>query len=292
MNYKYLDYTDPENIKKAIHNLYCCMPDPADFTIDVGSSIASGDPNAVLYLDNSSLLDTNALFVYKNSQLGVGTSNPAAMVHILASVATDKGLIVKGASAQTANLQEWQNNAGTVLSSITKDGYLGIGVLSPTAPIDLNNGVARIGVVRTSYINTHNNAFTVMRTDATAGNAAFYNKVNIGSSSLTPNSTLQVQGSFSGTPTTFSTTSTAGTSFSYIFTGTTTSQELDLPAGVSGRTYLIKNRGTQTFSIDPNGSEEIFSSSALGAGNTLDLLVGEGVIIQWDGSYWNVIASY
>ena len=33
-------------------------------------------------------------------------------------------LTVKGAASQTANLQEWQNSAGTVLASINASGQL------------------------------------------------------------------------------------------------------------------------------------------------------------------------
>ena len=35
---------------------------------------------------------------------------------------SSKGLIVKAAASQTANLQEWQNSSGTVLSKVDKDG--------------------------------------------------------------------------------------------------------------------------------------------------------------------------
>lgn len=38
--------------------------------------------------------------------------------------ATDKGLIVKGAAAQSANLQEWQNSVGSTLVSIDSSGNI------------------------------------------------------------------------------------------------------------------------------------------------------------------------
>lgn len=41
---------------------------------------------------------------------------------ITVGVATTKGLIIKGAASQSANLQEWQNTGGTVLSSIDSAG--------------------------------------------------------------------------------------------------------------------------------------------------------------------------
>jgi hypothetical protein len=38
--------------------------------------------------------------------------------------ATKTGLAIRGGAAQTANLQEWQNNGGTLLASVDKDGAI------------------------------------------------------------------------------------------------------------------------------------------------------------------------
>lgn len=43
---------------------------------------------------------------------------------LLTGAAANKGLIVKGASGQTANLQEWQNSAGTSVASVSAFGDL------------------------------------------------------------------------------------------------------------------------------------------------------------------------
>jgi hypothetical protein len=40
----------------------------------------------------------------------------------ITQVSTNKGLIIRGAASQTADLQQWQNSAGTVLSSINSAG--------------------------------------------------------------------------------------------------------------------------------------------------------------------------
>lgn len=37
---------------------------------------------------------------------------------------SNKGIVVKAAASQTANLQEWQNSSGTVLASISSDGSI------------------------------------------------------------------------------------------------------------------------------------------------------------------------
>jgi len=53
----------------------------------------------------------------------------------LAGNAGAKPIVAKGASGQTANLQEWQDNAGSPLSVVDKIGWLGVGAASPVSPI-------------------------------------------------------------------------------------------------------------------------------------------------------------
>jgi len=43
---------------------------------------------------------------------------------IYATSASTIGAVIRGAASQSANLQEWQNSSGTVLSSITNNGFL------------------------------------------------------------------------------------------------------------------------------------------------------------------------
>jgi hypothetical protein len=58
------------------------------------------------------------------SNFGVGATDDVATVNIGTSSATQKGLIIKGAASQTANLQEWQDSAGTVLAKVDPNGIL------------------------------------------------------------------------------------------------------------------------------------------------------------------------
>ena len=50
--------------------------------------------------------------------MNFGTTN----FSLYSNTASNIGLIIKGAASQTANLQEWQDSSGTILSSITSDG--------------------------------------------------------------------------------------------------------------------------------------------------------------------------
>lgn len=57
----------------------------------------------------------------------VGTSSYfSAALNVLARTTTEKGLVVRGQASQTANLQEWQNSAGTVLSRIDLNGSISV----------------------------------------------------------------------------------------------------------------------------------------------------------------------
>jgi hypothetical protein len=53
---------------------------------------------------------------------GVGTTSPGAMIQASTTAAGTKGLIVRGFTSQSANLQEWQNSAGTVLAYMDSSG--------------------------------------------------------------------------------------------------------------------------------------------------------------------------
>ena len=85
-------------------------------------------------------------FVYASS----GTN-----LQITAQNATDKPLIVKGASSQSSNLQEWQTNSGTVLASISSAGVLNVpgtttlGALTASGAVTLS-GLNSAGVVTTN----------------------------------------------------------------------------------------------------------------------------------------------
>ena len=81
-----------------------------------------------------------------NAEVTVSTDNAAR-----------KPLVVKGAASQTANLQEWQNSAGTVLASATSNGsitavYFGSSTAS-TAYIQPNLASGAIGIVTAGNAN-------------------------------------------------------------------------------------------------------------------------------------------
>jgi hypothetical protein len=85
------------------------------------------------------LTDGYSLIQFNYDTNGVGITTGAA---------AQKGLIIRGAASQTANLQEWQNSAGTVLASIASTGQInaGAGFYTDWAGV----GTGRIGAAHLS----------------------------------------------------------------------------------------------------------------------------------------------
>jgi len=64
------------------------------------------------------------MIIDSSGNIGLNSISPGAQLHVTTAAAATKGLVVRGASAQSANLQEWQNSAGSVLSAIKSDGSI------------------------------------------------------------------------------------------------------------------------------------------------------------------------
>lgn len=95
---------------------YCDENGENCFTADSvgGGSAEAAGPEGAIQFNSSSALSGSSNFVYTDD----GT------VELISGSASAKGLIVKGSASQTANLQEWQNNSGTVLGFVDKSGNL------------------------------------------------------------------------------------------------------------------------------------------------------------------------
>jgi hypothetical protein len=68
--------------------------------------------------------NTNRLHLTAAGLVGVNTSTPVGQFGVFASTDATIGAVIRGAASQTANLQEWQNSAGTVLASVGSAGQL------------------------------------------------------------------------------------------------------------------------------------------------------------------------
>jgi len=94
--------------------------------------------------------------------LGQSDSTSGTGVLGYAGNAGAKPIVAQGAPGQTANLQEWQNNAMTALSVIDAAGKLGVGIAAPVRQVHLqgNNAVFRMDR------DANSSAFILVRTAA------------------------------------------------------------------------------------------------------------------------------
>lgn len=101
------------------------------FTIGVNGSANSA---GYLFATFNGSVNVNALAINNAGLVGIGTGTgtPGSQLQITASSSSTKALIVKGAASQTANLEEWQNSAATVLLSVDKNGTVNSAVTQTT----------------------------------------------------------------------------------------------------------------------------------------------------------------
>ena len=98
---------------------------------------------------------SEALSINGNS-VGVQTPSPTSIFQVTSNGASNIVSIVKGAASQTANLQEWQDSAGTVLNTITSSGTL---VIGGTPPINSSFGITLYNKSLASHYGLNNSNY-------------------------------------------------------------------------------------------------------------------------------------
>jgi len=112
--------------------------------------------------------------------VGINSYSPAAQLQVNTSSASTVSLIAKGTTSQTANLQEWQNSAGTVIAKVNSTGEL----TTPNIALALYGGIYGVG----SYM-TFNPADTRIVSSG----------LSVGSASVGTSAQLQVTNGVAGT---------------------------------------------------------------------------------------------
>jgi hypothetical protein len=134
---------------------------------DAGHSVVTGSANVFLgYQAGYSETGSNKLYISNSNTVtpliggdfSAKTLTVAGNANIISQATGTVGLIIKGMASQTANLQEWQNSAGTVLSSINSSGDATLNQLT----VNTNNTVyfgTNSGIYATTVgIKTYNDA--------------------------------------------------------------------------------------------------------------------------------------
>jgi hypothetical protein len=113
-----------------------------------GTALASMSSAGNLLLNG--LRSTTASSAYLNMQA------TTAGILINTNASGNKGLVIQGAASQSANLQEWQNSAGSVLVSVQSTG----GVSFPNASISVG------GVIRGVQLGTNNDYVRIAQSNS------------------------------------------------------------------------------------------------------------------------------
>lgn len=126
-----------------------------------------------------------ALIHGSSGNMSVGTALDLGQLAVVNTNAAQTGVVVRGAASQTADLQQWQGSAGTVLATLSATGRLGLGT-SPSNKLHVvdsrdstsDTWVARFtnsstaanadGVlIESGGITDNSNPFVVQRSDGT-----------------------------------------------------------------------------------------------------------------------------
>jgi hypothetical protein len=111
------------------------------------------------------------------NQIMTGNSGSGVLGQFTAYVqsASTIGAVIRGAASQSANLQEWQNSAGTVRSSVSSAGYVyGVGLYTNGSEMgfETGNGGGRMKFTRCTSLPSNqgaNQAIIYFRDGTTAG---------------------------------------------------------------------------------------------------------------------------
>lgn len=171
-------YTDI-NFKGALTAIDNTTTKNVDITIaDIGSSIVSGTPGSIIFVDSNKTFAQNNLNLFwdnTNKYLGVGTNNPASHVDVRAastaeginilgsannwvarfsaSTTTSQSLalFIKGGTNSSDNALLIQDAAGTsTYFKVRGDGNVGIGATNPNYPLHINNSNAELQFTNSS----------------------------------------------------------------------------------------------------------------------------------------------
>jgi len=126
----------------------------------IGPTFGPGPSSYIATITDNGLVTTDVL-------TGIGTTSPSAALSIVNGAAANKVLTVQGAAGQTAALQEWQDNAGTPVATVTPAGLFTGSIVIPDNSItsgkivdgtiatpDLANGAVTSAKLATDCVGT------------------------------------------------------------------------------------------------------------------------------------------
>ena len=115
-------------------------------------SVASQTADLQQWQNNAGTVNAR-IDAYGTFQNGTA-SGYGAWINVQPALASDKGIIIRGAASQTADLQQWQNSSGTILASVSSIGTIRSNIFANTTGgltyIATNFDTSGIGIVTSS----------------------------------------------------------------------------------------------------------------------------------------------
>ena len=199
--------------------------------------------------------------------LSVNNADTGTRVNVNTQNAGVIGLAVKGAAAQTADLQQWQNSAGTVLFSVLSNGTLKIASDNWHKSTDGLNRIFFSGAGSTLY--------------GTGDRHEFRNSVDIAIFTIGANGTIAT-GTTAGAPTLASAATIAPVTPIAFVSGVTTINTITAPAPISTNGGSIEIIPTGLWSTGITGNIALATVAAV---NKTLRLTYDPITTKWTPSY-------
>jgi hypothetical protein len=203
----------------------------------------------------------------------IATNFDTSGIGIVISSAAQKGLIVRGAASQTANLQEWQNSAGTALTSVSPTGKLTITNTSASAALVevLGTGGGQFVISQNAGISTNGGFQSIGAASYFGGYGGASNVVLYVGGASGQTGDLQRWTNFAGT--TLANVDSNGKIAAPIFQST-----------ITGTAYIVTGSNNNAIRIQTNGVANVGLQIRGETSQTADLQ-------QWQNSGGTTIAS-
>lgn len=209
---------------------------------------------------------------------------------------TSTGSRASGTSTNSGALIEAVNDGATAQGAVFAAGGAGFnkisagGVGSFCSGTDISGDIiatGRASALLGSGLNDTGNDFTMMLgTGMVADESGFYAGTGGIQFKVGASKGADVRTAFNVKTVTSSTNISLGLAVFYVATGTTATFTLPAIAGLTGRQYIVKNRGSGTLTMTPTDTNTIYDTAAV---NTLAVLAGESRTFINDGTYWSVV---
>ena len=280
-------HIDPPNSSKVglvIQGRASQSADLTQWTNSSGTVIAKIDANGDIKIGDGVYTSNNVLIatgMYSSYALGVGLARATGNANLAVSTGAtaNVGMLIRGVASQTANLQEWQDSAGTVLNTITSSGTL---VIGGTTPVNSSFGITIVNKSLASYYSTNNSSYNTSFNFARGNTTG--NWMGIGTVGDSTNGVASIAIADTGRNTIFTVGQTGNTA---ITLKSATSIGLVIKAAASQTANLQEwqnSAGTVTASVDPAGNITDASNTAwlspIGSGSndapTIQALIDAG----------------